>query len=319
MKKITFFILASLISVMFVSAAPTTGLKFINDKSSIMTIAPTAAFSPAQFTIEVWVNYHTLNGNGYILSTEGWNPKNHGFSLRLAGSNKNFNFSIGDGSGWPGIDSSTPIVTDTWYHLAVTCTATQMTLYVNGVQDATAAIVTPMVASTEIITLGDSPAWSGRNFDGQMSDLRFWNVVRTPAQITADMTSTLKGTETGLVADWKMNEGKGTTAADATGKYNLTIPTAITWFGTVSGINPVLNNSAEIETVVYGRTIEVSNNSKGNVKLAIYSVNGQKVLEDFVASGNKFQKQLTNPKGAYILTSVAKDGSTYAKKFIITE
>jgi hypothetical protein len=319
MKRITFFVFASLFSVMIVSAAPTTGLKFLNDKASIMTIAPNAAFSPAEFTIEVWANYHTLTGGGYILSTEGWNPTNHGFSLRLAGSNKNFNFSIGDGSGWPGIDSSTPITTDTWYHLAVTCTATQMTLYVNGVQDATAAIVTPMVASTEIITFGDSPAWSGRGFDGQMSDLRFWNVVRTPAQIVADMTSTLKGTETGLVADWKMNEGTGTTAADATGTYNLTIPAIITWFGTVAGINPVLNNSADIKTVVYGRTLEVSNNSRGNVKLAIYSVNGQKVLEDFVIAGNKLQKQLTSPKGAYILKSVAEDGSTNAQKFIITE
>jgi hypothetical protein len=319
MKKITFFILASIISVMFVSAAPTTGLKFINDKASIMTIAPNAAFSPSQFTIEVWANYHALTGGGYILSTEGWNPSNHGFSLRLAGSNANFNFSIGVGNNWPGIDSSTPITTDTWYHLAVTCTATQMTMYVNGVQDATAAIVTPMTASTETITFGDSPAWSGRNFDGQMSDLRFWNVVRTPAQIVADMTSTLTGSETGLVADWKMNEGKGTTAADATGTYNLTIPAAITWFGTVAGINPVLNNSADIKSIISGRTLEVSNNTKGIVKIAIYSVNGQKVLEDIVASGNKLQKQLTNAKGVYILKSVAEDGTTNAQKFIITE
>jgi hypothetical protein len=319
MKKITFFIFASLFSVMIVSAAPTTGLKFVNDKASIMTIAPNAAFSPTQFTIEVWINYHALTGGGYILSTEGWNPTNHGFSLRLAGSNKNFNFSIGVGNNWPGIDSSTPITTDTWYHIAVTCSATQMTMYVNGVQDATAAIVTPMTASTETIMFGESPAWSGRNFDGQMGDLRFWNVVRTPDQIVADMTSTLTGTETGLVANWKMKEGTGTTAADVTGTYNLTIPALITWFGTLAGINPVLTNASEIATVVSGRTLEVSNNSGGNVKFAIYSVNGQKILEDFVVAGTKLQKQLTSPKGAYILKSFAEDGSTSAKKFIISE
>ena len=317
MKKITFFIFASLFSIMFVSAAPSTGLKFINDKASIMTIAPNAAFSPTQFTIEVWVNYHALTGGGYILSTEGWSPSNHGFSLRLFG-NK-FQFAIGDGSNWPGINSSTDITTDSWFHAAVTYTGTQMTLYINGVQDATAAVVTPMAASTETITFGDSPAWSGRGFDGQMADLRFWNVVRTPAQIVTDMTSVLAGTETGLVADWKMNEGTGTTAADATGTYNLTVPATITWFGTVAGINPVLNNSSEIVTVVSGRTLEVSNNSNGKVKFAIYSVNGQKILEDYVVAGNKLQKQLTSPKGAYILKSVAEDGSSSAKKFIITE
>jgi hypothetical protein len=116
-----------------------------------------------------------------------------------------------------------------------------------------------------------------------------------------------------------MNEGKGTTAADATGTYNLTIPAAITWFGTVAGINPVLNNSVDIKSIISGRTLEVSNNTKGIVKIAIYSVNGQKVLEDIVASGNKLQKQLTNAKGVYILKSVAEDGTTNAQKFIITE
>lgn len=319
MKKITSFIFATLLSVMFVSAAPTTGLKFINDKASIMTVAPNAAFSPTEFTIEVWANYHALTGGGYILSTEGWNPTNHGFSLRLAGSNANFNFSIGDGSGWPGIDSSTPIAIDTWYHLAVTCTATEMILYVNGVQDASKTFTAPMVASTELITLGDSPAWSGRGFDGQMSDLRFWNVVRTPEQITADMTNSLTGTEAGLVANWKMNAGTGATAVDATGTYDLTIPAAITWFGTVAGVNTVYNNSLDIASTIYGRNLAVTNNTKENAQFAVYSVTGQKIMEDVVASGATIQKQLTNAKGAYILKSVAADGSSSSKKFIIAE
>jgi len=303
---------------MFVSAAPTTGLKFINDQASIMTIDPNAAFSPTQFTIEVWANYHALTGGGYILSTEGWSPTNHGFSLRLAGSNTNFNFSIGDGSGWPGIDSSTPITTDTWYHLAATYSGTEITLYINGVQNATKTITVPMAASTEKITLGDSPAWPGRGFDGQMSDLRFWNVVRTPEQITADMTNSLTGTEAGLVANWKMNAGTGTTAVDAAGTYNLTIPAAITWFGAVAGVNTV-NNSLDIASAIYGRNLQVTNNTNGKAQFAVYSVTGQKIMEDVVVSGATIQKQLTTTKGAYILKSVAADGSSSSKKFIITE
>lgn len=319
MKKVTSFVFATLLSVMFVSAAPATGLKFSNDKTSIMTVTPNDAFSPTQFTIEVWANYHALTGGGYIISTEGWNPSNHGFSLRLAGSNSNFNFSIGDGSGWPGIDSSTPITVDTWYHLAVTCTATEMILYVNGVQNASKTLTAPMVASTELITLGDSPAWSGRGFDGQMSDLRFWNVVRTPEQITADMTNTLTGTEAGLVANWKMNAGTGTTAVDATGTYSMSIPSIITWFGVAAGVNTVYNNSLNIASAIYGRNLEVTNNTNGNAQFAVYNVTGQKIMEDVVASGATIQKQLTTTKGAYILKSVAADGSSSSKKFIIAE
>jgi len=317
MKKITSFLFATLLSVMFVSAAPTTGLQFPGDNLSIMTIAPNAVFSPAQFTLEVWANYQVLNGGGYILSTEGYVDGNHGFSLRLSG-NK-LNFSIGDGVEWPGINSSADITLNTWFHVAVTCTATEMVLYINGVQDATRTISLPMKASTEIITLGNSPAWPNRPFNGQIADLRFWNVVRTPEQITADMTNTLTGTEAGLVADWKMNAGIGTTAVDATGTFNLTIPASITWFGLVAGVNAVTNNSLDIASTVYGRNLEVTNNTKGIAQLAVYSVTGQKIMEDVVASGATIQKQLTNTKGAYILKSVAADGSSSSKKFIIAE
>ncbi|HEY6913644.1 MAG TPA: LamG-like jellyroll fold domain-containing protein [Paludibacter sp.] len=66
--------------------------------------------------------------------------------------------------------------------------------------DASATLTSAMVASTKKIVLGDSPAWPGRFFNGQMSDLRFWNVARSQAQIVADMTSTLTGSEAGLVA-----------------------------------------------------------------------------------------------------------------------
>ena len=317
MKKVTSFIFATLLSVMFVSAAPATGLQFPGDNSSVMTIASNAAFSPAEFTIEVWVNYQVLNGGGYIISTEGFVGGNHGLSLRLAG-NK-FNFSIGDGVDWPGINSSADITPNTWFHAAVTCTATQMILYINGIQDATKTITTPMQASTELITLGNSPAWPNRPFNGQMADLRFWNVVRTPAEIAADMTSTLTGTEAGLVANWKMNAGTGSTAVDATGTYNLTIPSTITWFGLASGINPVYNNSLNIASAIYGRNLEVTNNTTGNAQFAVYSVTGQKIMEDVVASGATIQKQLTTTKGAYILKSVAVDGSSSSKKFIIAE
>jgi len=318
MKKMTSFFFAMILSVLFVTAAPTTGLQFsAASNACIIAIDQQAAFSPTQFTVEVWVNYQVLNGGGYILSTEGWSPTNHGFSLRLNG-NK-LNFSIGDGSGWPGISSSADITANTWFHAAVTCSATEMKMYINGVQDATATLTTTMVASTEKIILGDSPSWPGRLFNGQMANLRFWNVVKSAAEITADMTSTLTGTEAGLVAGWRMNEGAGSAVADIKGAYNLTKTTDVAWFGPVSGVNQVLNNSTDIETAILGRTIEVSNKTKGNLQLSVYSVTGQKVMESSIIAGGKFQNQLTNIKGSYILKCVAEDGSSYTKKFIISE
>lgn len=318
MKKMTSFFFAMFLSVLFVSAAPTTGLQFsAASNACIIALDQQAAFSPTQFTVEVWVNYQVLNGGGYILSTEGWNPTNHGFSLRLNG-NK-LDFAIGSGNNWPEITSKNDVTPNTWFHAAATYSGTEIKLYINGVEDATATLASPMSVSTDKVTLGDSPAWPGRLFKGQMANLRFWNIVKTPAEITADMTSTLTGTEAGLVAGWRMNEGTGSAVADIKGAYNLTKTADVVWFGPVSGVNPVFNNSTDIESVIYGRTIEVSNKTKGNLQLSIYGVTGQKVMEGSVNAGSKCQKQLTNMKGSYILKCVAEDGSSYTKKFIISE
>ena len=54
-------------------------------------------------------------------------------------------------------------------------------------------------------------------YQGLMDDVRFWNVVRTQAEVQAAMGATLTGSETGLVAYWPMDEGSGDIAYDATG------------------------------------------------------------------------------------------------------
>jgi hypothetical protein len=240
---------------------------------------------------------------------------NHGFSLRLNG-NK-LNFAIGEGKNWREISSSADVTPNTWFHAAVTCTATEMKMYINGVQDATATLTAPMGASTARIVLGDSPTWPGRLFNGKMSELRFWNVAKTQAEIAVDMTSTLTGIEEGLVAGWKMNEGAGTNVADITGVYNLTKAADVAWFGPVAGVESVGGNAKNVESAINGCMLEVANKTNGKLQLAVYTTTGQKVLEDVVKTDAKFQKQLTNISGSYILKCTAEDGSVFAKRFII--
>lgn len=228
MKILYSLLVASLLSVMSVSAAPTTGLQFSGVSTSIVDLGVQPAFTPQELTIEVWVNYLTLNGGGYIISNEGWSPTNHGYSLRLSG-NK-LEFAYGHTNSWVTISSSSDITTSTWFHAAVTYSATEIKLYINGVLDATVAVTTPMGASTAKTYLGESPTWSGRRFIGKMADLRIWNVVRSATQVAADMNNTVTGAESGLVAAWKMNEGTGTMVADAKGAYNITKPADVAWF-----------------------------------------------------------------------------------------
>ena len=53
-------------------------------------------------------------------------------------------------------------------------------------------------------------------FDGQVSEVRLWNIVRSQEDISGFRSWTLNGNEAGLVGYWKMAEGSGTVLADET-------------------------------------------------------------------------------------------------------
>jgi hypothetical protein len=55
-----------------------------------------------------------------------------------------------------------------------------------------------------------------RPFDGGIDEVRIWNVARTREQIQNDMHWELSGSEPGLVAYYKFNEGSGQSASDST-------------------------------------------------------------------------------------------------------
>lgn len=249
MKKLYSFFLASLLSVMFAFAAPTTGLQFSGAATSFIDLGPQAAFSSSQFTVEAWVNYQSLSG-AYIISNEGWTNAtgSEGFSLRIGGSK--MEFVLGANTEWPSLQSTMDIQLDTWYHVAATYSGTEMKLYINGVLDASKTITNPMILSTQNVSIGEGSMWKGRLLNGKLGDLRFWNVVRTDAEIAANMSSSLTGKEAGLVANWKMNEGANSqTIADATGNYNITKPADVAWF--VPGINEPITVIAPSKGLVF--------------------------------------------------------------------
>jgi hypothetical protein len=57
-------------------------------------------------------------------------------------------------------------------------------------------------------------------FQGNIADVRFWNIVRTPAEIAADKDKQLTGSEPGLVGYWKLNEPSGETVFDSSVNHN---------------------------------------------------------------------------------------------------
>jgi hypothetical protein len=119
-----------------------------------------------------------------------------------------------------------------WTHLAATYDGAKVRIFRNG----------SAIDSTD--AMGDIQ-WSGAPsdfklgsftkdgstgyFDGQIDDVRIWNIVRTGVQIKASREITIDKNESGLVGYWQMDAGSGGTATDSTSIANHGIINGATW------------------------------------------------------------------------------------------
>lgn len=112
---------------------------------------------------------------------------------------------------------STALSTGQWHHVAVTFSATEANIYIDGTLDMT----TPgdfTIPSDLAPTYTSIAGWYGAYFDGRMDELRIWNTVRTQTEIQDNRYDCLVGNEAGLVAYYKYEDGTGSTSAyDETG------------------------------------------------------------------------------------------------------
>jgi len=100
-----------------------------------------------------------------------------------------------------------------WYHLALVDSGATAQVYVNGqfIGSTTNGFGTLIGLPLQLGSDG-----VGEFFRGQMDEVRIWSVARSATEIRYNLSRALAGTEPGLVAHWRMNEGIGLTIADAT-------------------------------------------------------------------------------------------------------
>ena len=178
-------------------------------------------------TLEAWIYIKTTNkfmailasGYDHIKSPFAFyvrpNSSTNGFAAR-------FNFDGKDRSIFFG-DSRT---TNMWIHVAAVSSGTNLSGYVNGqlFSDPLAGVASA-VAENLYVRIGYQSTLSGvTNFDGSISDVRIWNVARTPAEIQANYTNRLTGTEPGLVGYWRLDERGTTSSPIDAGPFNLDNP-----------------------------------------------------------------------------------------------
>lgn len=210
------------------------------------------ALATSSFTVEMWINFAALNSDEPIIGNKNWNSgANIGWVLTRSSKQSAtstyipspipantlwFNITPNGGTrrDWhitlPGLN-----MVNKWNHVAISVDRTgSVAFYINGVPATIAAyaqngtnswttITTNIAADSNKSLNGTLPVRLGQDgtgtysprYNGKVDEVRIWNTVRTQAQIRDNMCHKLGGTETGLLAYYRLDEATGTTAVNA--------------------------------------------------------------------------------------------------------
>jgi hypothetical protein len=209
---------------------PNTSLQ-LNGSTAFMQVANSASLRPGSgsWTVEFWIK-KTGSGTSSdflpIIGSRPWSgPTDKGWAVALSSTSSRVAVHFADGTtgfDLPVVQSTTAVSSGTWEHWAVVFDRTQAVVqfYRNGTLNSTSSVAFPSgtVDQTDPILIGTDKASGGsRFFQGNLDDIRVWNVARTAQQIQDNFRKDLQGNESGLVAYWNFNSNN---ANDQTSNAN---------------------------------------------------------------------------------------------------
>jgi hypothetical protein len=327
--------------VVTVNAAPGTHLNFdgVNDRIDCGN-SSSVQITGSNITLEAIIrlnSFATFPNEGNIINKEQNSPDN-GYMLRVGGSGI-VNFIFGNGS-WNEINSPVNAVQlNTWHHVVGTHDGATMKIYVDGIMVASQASTSSIGNSTSNLFIGDWPS-GGRNLDGDIDEVRIWNVTRTDAQIQNGINCELQNSQTGLVSYYKFNQGNSgasntsvTTLTDASGNSNN---------GTLSGfaLNGTTSNWLAGSPIITGMPCATLNTSnfelaemlklypnptKGNItillstreksNISMYDINGR-LLFNAVKTTSNYTLDLSGYNTGIYILKINVNGSEIIRKVI---
>ena len=324
MKKITTFLLLCLLSlgIPSINAQTRNTLEFQkNNGNSLVDCGQSDSYSPAIFTVEAWVNIYESEGTiiSNVQYVDGAGSK--GFTIRLSGQRAQLNMGVGSAnSDWFEVTATNDIPLNTWTHVAVVFDGSKGEVFYNGVSEGITNGSNPILVSGNPVYLGEHPQWSNRLLAGQLSDVRIWNVARTASEIQASMSSFLSGTETGLVANWKLDEGSGSTANEQVTSTNATVGNGTTWQlnSTLSTNDVSFSNEFNIYQNTSNGIFTVTSSVDGIVSYNVYTISGQLVKTGSFSKVTNSIDLSNESDGVYILRG-SFEGKSFVKKLLINK
>jgi hypothetical protein len=173
-----------------------TGSIYLDGVGDYLTIPTNSSlyFGTSDFTIELWFN-QTSRVAGFpnypsLFSTSsviGWAAGSIDLFVQAAGGGSGFNFysyNINPGSGSV-VASTTNIVNNVWYHVAVSRSGSTFRMFVNGVQESTFTSSTSIDSAGQPWTIGVRQTSNGDYINGYIDNFR---VTKGTARYTANFT-----------------------------------------------------------------------------------------------------------------------------------
>lgn len=202
----------------------------------------------SQGTVELWLKAASLTQDTYatiIGKANSGVPSGLSYYIEWKGTT-NILCAISNGTTQNQISIS-PLSDLNWHHLAFTWDGAFLKIYKDGVEAATAVAQTINAqASAFNLKIGgygwESYGLNNQEFKGQIDEVRVWNVARSAAQIASTINSSVPVNAAGLVGYWKMDEGTGTTTADATANGNTgTLTSGPLWVVSAATVYPAFS------------------------------------------------------------------------------
>jgi alpha-L-arabinofuranosidase len=263
----------------------------------------------ASFSVAAWVNVNAVTG-GYqtFVSLNGSNVS--AFFLQLRGDTGLFSFTRlgGDSTSTSTTTASaaTPPTPGVWYHLVGVYDATAQTiaLYVNGSLQQTLPYTGGWQGNGHT---GIGRGWYGGGpvdfVNGQIDDVRFYNSA----------LSAKSATDLAAVGYWNFDEGKGSTAADATGNsYTATLQSGVLWAtgkggGSALDLTGASNSYAEVPFTVVNTAASFSVAAWVNVT----TISGNQTFVSLDGNNvSAFFLQLRADTGKFAFTRLASDSTS---------
>jgi Concanavalin A-like lectin/glucanases superfamily len=208
--KFTLITILSSLSFSFTNAQ-NTALSF-NGTNTTVTTAAFVIPTSGDFTIEFWYFLPSLGTSLQEFVSQGQS----GGGFYIGSNNGNGQFRAGDNWQVTGVN----VLLNQWAHVALVNAGGNATFYLNGVaMGSTTGYSINTGGST--LTLGQQFSPFSEPFAGSLDQLHIWSVALTTAQVKQSMYSTVPDNSAGLIADYQMNEGTGTTMGNATATPGL--------------------------------------------------------------------------------------------------